>query len=163
MSDAVYERFDIVMQGISAEEIAKQWKLSREELDRYSYESHARAARARDEGRFEKEIIPVEVDVPADTTLTKEGASGREFILIVEGAAEVHRRGRKVNTLGAGDFLGEIALITGTPRTATVTTTEPTHVLVLTSQAFRSLLRQVPSIQIKVLETLARRIPDEFG
>jgi acetyl-CoA acetyltransferase family protein len=65
MSDAVYERFDIVMQGISAEEIAKQWKLSREELDQYSYESHARAARARDEGRFEKEIIPVEVDVPS--------------------------------------------------------------------------------------------------
>jgi CRP-like cAMP-binding protein len=107
--------------------------------------------------------IADELDVPTDTTLTKEGASGREFILIVEGAAEVHRRGRKVNTLGAGDFLGEIALITGTPRTATVTTTEPTHVLVLTSQAFRSLLRQVPSIQIKVLETLARRIPDEFG
>ena len=65
MSDAVYERFDIVMQGISAEEIAKEWKLSREELDRYSFESHARAARARDEGRFEKEIIPIEVDVPS--------------------------------------------------------------------------------------------------
>jgi acetyl-CoA acyltransferase len=65
MSDAVYERFDIVMQGISAEEIAKQWKLSREELDQYSYESHARAARARDERRFEKEIIPVDVDVPS--------------------------------------------------------------------------------------------------
>jgi acetyl-CoA acyltransferase len=64
MSDAVYERFDVVMQGISAEEIAEQWKLSREELDRYSYESHMRAARAIDEGRFEKEIIPVELDVP---------------------------------------------------------------------------------------------------
>jgi acetyl-CoA acetyltransferase family protein len=65
MSDAVLERFDIVMQGISAEEIAKEWKLSREELDRYSYESHARAARARDEGRFEREIVPIELDVPA--------------------------------------------------------------------------------------------------
>ena len=66
MSDLVHDRFDIVMQGISAEEIAKQWKLSREELDRYSYESHARAARARDEGRFEREIIPIDLDVPAD-------------------------------------------------------------------------------------------------
>jgi acetyl-CoA acyltransferase len=66
MSDAVLERFDIVMQGISAEEIAKEWKLSREELDRYSLESHVRAARARDEGRFEKEIIPIELDVPFD-------------------------------------------------------------------------------------------------
>jgi len=66
MSELVTDRYDIVMQGISAEEIAKQWNLSREELDRYSYESHARAARARDEGRFEKEIIPVEVDVPSE-------------------------------------------------------------------------------------------------
>jgi acetyl-CoA acyltransferase len=66
MSDLVHQRFDIVMQGISAEEIAKAWKLPREELDRYSYESHMRAARAIDEGRFEKEIIPIELDVPVD-------------------------------------------------------------------------------------------------
>jgi acetyl-CoA acyltransferase len=66
MSEAVHERFDIVMQGISAEEIAKEWKLSREELDRYSYESHMRAARAIDEGRFEREIVPIELDVPSD-------------------------------------------------------------------------------------------------
>jgi acetyl-CoA acyltransferase len=64
MSDLVHDRFEIVMQGISAEEIAKEWKLSRDDLDRYSYESHVRAARARDEGRFEREIVPVEVDVP---------------------------------------------------------------------------------------------------
>jgi acetyl-CoA acetyltransferase family protein len=66
MSDLVHERYDIVMQGISAEEIARAWKLPREELDRYSYESHMRAARAIDEGRFEKEIVPVELDVPTD-------------------------------------------------------------------------------------------------
>jgi len=64
MSEAVLERFDIVMQGLSAEEIAKEWNLSREEQDRYAYESHMRAARAIDEGRFEKEIVPVELDVP---------------------------------------------------------------------------------------------------
>jgi len=66
MSDLVHERYDIVMQGISAEEIAKQWNLSREALDRYSYESHARAARARGEGRFDREIIPIDLDVPSD-------------------------------------------------------------------------------------------------
>jgi acetyl-CoA acyltransferase len=74
MSEAVHERYDIVPQGISAEVIATKWKLSREDLDRYSYESHMRAARAIDEGRFEKEIIPIEVDVPAPdsgTTLVK--------------------------------------------------------------------------------------------
>lgn len=64
MSDLVHERFEVVMQGISAEEIAKEWQLPREDLDRYSYESHMRAARAIDEGRFEKEIIPVDLDVP---------------------------------------------------------------------------------------------------
>jgi acetyl-CoA acyltransferase len=73
MSDLVHERFDIVMQGISAEEIAKQWRLPREELDRYSYESHMRAARAIDEGRFEKEIIPIDLDLPEESggTLVK--------------------------------------------------------------------------------------------
>ncbi|MDX6482153.1 MAG: acetyl-CoA acyltransferase [Gaiellaceae bacterium] len=74
MSPLVYERYDIVMQGISAEEIAKEWNLSREQLDSISYESHQRAARAIDEGRFEKEIVPVEVDVPepdSGSTLTR--------------------------------------------------------------------------------------------
>jgi acetyl-CoA acetyltransferase family protein len=66
MSDLVHERFDVVMQGISAEEIAKEWKLPREDLDRYSYESHMRAARAIDEGRFEREIVPIDLEVPVD-------------------------------------------------------------------------------------------------
>ena len=104
-----------------------------------------------------------EVDVPAGALLTKEGASGKEFVVIIDGAAEVRRRGRKINELGSGDFLGEIALISGAPRTATVKTTEPTRALVLTAQAFRSLMRRVPSIQLKVLAALARRIPDDLG
>jgi CRP-like cAMP-binding protein len=106
--------------------------------------------------------IADEVDLPAGRKLTTEGASGREFVVLVEGAAEVRRKGRKINTLAAGDFAGEIALITGAPRTATVTTTEPSRVLVVTSSGFRSLLRESPSIQLKVLEALAERIPDEF-
>jgi len=65
MSPLVWERHEIVMQGISAEEIAKEWGLSREELDRISFESHMRAARAIDDGRFEREIVPIELDVPA--------------------------------------------------------------------------------------------------
>jgi acetyl-CoA acetyltransferase family protein len=65
MSDAVLDRFDIVPQGISAEEIAAKWELFREDQDRYSLESHVRAARATEEGRFKKEIIPIDLDVPA--------------------------------------------------------------------------------------------------
>jgi CRP/FNR family cyclic AMP-dependent transcriptional regulator len=94
--------------------------------------------------------------------LTHEGATGREFVVLVDGAANVRRKGRKVNTLGAGDFLGEIALITGTPRTATVTTTAPSRILVVTARDFRTLLRRMPSLQMKVLDTLASRLPDEY-
>jgi len=63
-SPLVHEQHEIVMQGISAEELARRWNLSRERLDRIGYESQMRAARAIDEGRFEREIVPVEVDVP---------------------------------------------------------------------------------------------------
>jgi CRP-like cAMP-binding protein len=100
-----------------------------------------------------------EVDLPAGKDLTREGASGREFVVIVEGAADVRRKGRRINQLGDGDFLGEIALLAGTPRTATVTTTTPVRALVLTAPAFRSLMRRTPGIQLKVLEALAERLP----
>jgi CRP-like cAMP-binding protein len=102
--------------------------------------------------------IADELDLPAGAALTKEGARGAEFVVIVDGAADVRRGTRKVNSLGAGDFLGEISLITGRPRTATVTTTEPTRILVLTSAAFKRLLRDTPSLQQRVLETLAERV-----
>jgi acetyl-CoA acyltransferase len=64
VSDKLLERWEIVPQGIAAELIAEEWGLSREELDTYSYESHRRALAAIDEGRFEREIVPVEVSNP---------------------------------------------------------------------------------------------------
>jgi acetyl-CoA acetyltransferase family protein len=63
-SDKLLDQWQIVPQGISAEVIAEEWGLSREELDAYSYESHMRAVRAIDEGRFEREIVPIEVSNP---------------------------------------------------------------------------------------------------
>ena len=60
-SPKLYERWEVVPQGISAEVIAEEWGLSREALDEYSLESHRRAIAAIDEGRFEREIVPVEV------------------------------------------------------------------------------------------------------
>jgi CRP-like cAMP-binding protein len=105
--------------------------------------------------------IADELDLPEGRELTKEGARGSEFIVIAEGSAEVRRRGRTINMLRSGDFLGEIAIVTGAPRTATVKTTAPSRVLVLTSSAFRKLLRDTPSLQLKVLDTLAKRLPPE--
>ena len=55
------ERWPIVPQGISAEVLAEEWNLTREQLDRYSLESHRRAIAAIDEGKFESEVVPVEV------------------------------------------------------------------------------------------------------
>ncbi|HEV7133050.1 MAG TPA: cyclic nucleotide-binding domain-containing protein [Gaiellaceae bacterium] len=106
--------------------------------------------------------IADEFNLDADRNLTREGATGHEFLVLVEGSADVTRRGKKVNTLRSGDFLGEIALITGAPRTATVTTKKPSRMLVVTARDFRSLLRRVPSIQLKVLEALASRLPAEY-
>ena len=97
MSDAVLERFDIVMQGFSAEEIADQWKLSREDLDRYSYESHMRAARAIDEGRFAKEIIPIDLDVPAPD----EGGGAPTLVRTRFAVDEAVRRGTTLERLAA--------------------------------------------------------------
>jgi CRP/FNR family transcriptional regulator, cyclic AMP receptor protein len=104
-----------------------------------------------------------EIDLPAGMQLTKEGSSGKEFVVIVDGGADVHRRGKKLRSLGSGDFLGEIALVTGAPRTATVTTTAPTRALVIAAPSFRALLRNTPSMQLKVLDALASRLPPETG
>jgi len=59
---SLMERFDLVPQGLSAEMIAEKWGISREELDKVGYRSQVLAAKARDEGRFDKEIEPVEID-----------------------------------------------------------------------------------------------------
>ena len=64
LAPQLLERWEIVPQGVSAELIAEEWNLSREELDAYSYESHRRALAAIDEGRFEREVVPVEVSNP---------------------------------------------------------------------------------------------------
>jgi len=103
-------------------------------------------------------MVADEIDIGAGEVLTTEGDSGREFFVLVDGAAEVRRNGRKVSALGSGDFFGEIALVSERPRTATVTTTMPVRLLVVTDRAFRELMRKVPSIQLKVLTALADRL-----
>jgi CRP/FNR family transcriptional regulator, cyclic AMP receptor protein len=102
--------------------------------------------------------IADEIDLREGKELTREGAPGREFFVLVEGTADVVKNGRKVNTLGAGDFFGEIALVHQTPRTATVKATSPVRALVVTERSFRRLLEEMPEIQRKVLAALAERV-----
>jgi len=109
----------------------------------------------------ELEAIAAQADelvVPKGKVLTKEGARGREFMVIVDGSAEVRKKGRRLNLLGSGDFLGEIALLSGGPRTATVTTTSETDLLVLTDRAFSSVTKKMPSIHASVLKALSERL-----
>jgi len=87
LSDRLHERWQIVPQGISAEVLAREWSLSREALDAYSLESHRRAVAATDEGRFEREIVPVET-----------GAAGAAVLVAVD---EAPRRDTSADKLAA--------------------------------------------------------------
>jgi CRP-like cAMP-binding protein len=99
-----------------------------------------------------------EVDLPEGKEIIRQGERGREFFVLLEGSADVIRDGRKIATLSDGDFAGEMALVSRRPRNATVKTTTPVRSLVVTDQAFRSLMRNSDEIHLKVLEALAERI-----
>ena len=101
-----------------------------------------------------------EVELAEGKVLIKEGQRGQQFFVLVEGAAEVVRSGRPSVTLGAGDFFGEIALMTARPTTATVTLTEQSTALVITRPAFRGMLQSHPAVQLQLLEALAERVLD---
>ena len=102
-----------------------------------------------------------ELTFGAGRTLIEEGRRGREFIVVLDGAVDVRRRGRKLPKRGDDSFFGELALLTNAPRSATVTTTTPVRALVITDRAFRRLLETSPSIQTKVLRSLAERLAPE--
>ncbi len=102
-----------------------------------------------------------EIDLPEGKALTTEGERGREFFVLLEGEAEVRQGDKRIATLGKGDFLGEIALVTKLPRTATVTTTSPVRALVITDRDFSSLIKRSPEVGQGVLEALGERLaPD---
>jgi CRP-like cAMP-binding protein len=105
--------------------------------------------------------IADEIDLPADKVLIREGERGREFFVLLEGEAEVTRKGKKLATRRAGEFFGEIALVSNLPRIATVKTREPVRALVLRDIEFRALLQRAPAIAVKVLQAVADRLPPD--
>jgi CRP-like cAMP-binding protein len=102
--------------------------------------------------------IADEISVPPEDELIREGDRGREFFALIEGSADVKRKGRMLSTFGPGDFFGEIAIVAETPRTATVTTTAPSRLLIIVDRDFDRLLAETPSLPLKVLRELAHRL-----
>ena len=117
------------------------------------------------EGLSRKELVQLEricedLQVESGKVLCEESQTGHEFFVIVDGKVQVTRKGRRVATLGGGDFVGEIALVTELPRTATVTAETPVRLFVLTRREFHAVLDQNPKVERKVLRVLARRLAE---
>jgi CRP-like cAMP-binding protein len=106
-------------------------------------------------------MLADEIDLHEGKEMTRQGSPGREFFVLLEGSADVTKDDRKVNTLGPGDFFGEIALVSHEPRTATVIATSPVRALVITDRSFRRLLDDAPRVQDKVMEAMAERLAPE--
>lgn len=102
-----------------------------------------------------------EVSLADGRVLIREGERGREFIVVVDGELSVHRNSRKIATMSDGGFVGEMSLVTGKPRNATVTAQGEVRALVITDRAFSRLLAHSPTIQLKVMSALAERVPDD--
>lgn len=120
------------------------------------------------EGLARKQLVLLasltdDIDLPAGSVLCREGERGREFFVIIEGEAEVTRDGKHLATIGSGEFFGEIALLERVVRTATVTATTPLRFFVVSDSAFNSVLATDPSIEGKLLRTLARRLLSMTG
>jgi CRP-like cAMP-binding protein len=98
-----------------------------------------------------------EIEVQAGTHLVREGEFAYEFFVIEEGSAEVVRDGEHVADLGPGDFLGEMGIVTQSPRNASVVAREPTRVMVLSEQDFRGVARSFPTVADQIREAVKER------
>ena len=91
--------------------------------------------------------------------IVPEGEKGQGFYLVLTGGATVQRDGEDVASLGVGDFFGEVALLEGTPRTATVVANGHTVCLGILRSDFRALLARQPRIAMRIIEAESRRQP----
>ena len=102
--------------------------------------------------------LTVSAEIPAGMVLTRQGASGGLAYVIAEGRAEVLRSGKRLATLGPGDVVGELSLIDGEPRSATVKAVTDLQVLEIDGRDLKKLMRKAPSVVRKLMESLALRL-----
>ena len=98
------------------------------------------------------------IEVPAGTTLTRLGDTGEEFFFILDGAASVEVSRRKRGKMGPGQFFGEMSLLDGDPRSATVRAETDMRLLVILRRNFQALLSEVPELTRNILVVLSRRL-----
>jgi CRP/FNR family cyclic AMP-dependent transcriptional regulator len=103
------------------------------------------------------ELVDV-LDLPAGRTLMRQGETGAEAMVIVEGRARIERDGQVINESGPGAVLGEMALLSSRPRTATVTLLTEAQLLIVARQEFQALMDEMPSVRAQVMEGLAFRL-----
>lgn len=109
-----------------------------------------------------------DVEAPPDTVLVAEGEPGDTFFVLLSGQATVRRKGsgprsRRVATLAPGNYFGELALLDPAPRNATVAATTPVRLAAINARVFRTLLREVPAMNDKLLTGMARRLRQSDG
>ncbi len=102
-----------------------------------------------------------EVTVTAETVLAKQGSYGLEFMYIVEGSARVERDSQTINQLSKGDFFGEISLLDGGLRTASVIAETPMTLLVVHKQSFDHMLDKVAGLERKIIIALCHYLRTE--
>ena len=103
-----------------------------------------------------------EVSVPAGKELTRQGQLGHTFYVLLHGEAEVVIDGDLRNTMREGDFFGEISMLDKGEGTATITTTTPCKLMVMSHAQFRDVVRSHDGILVKVLEAMARRLRSDL-
>jgi CRP-like cAMP-binding protein len=101
-----------------------------------------------------------EVSVPEGEVLASEGRFAHEFFVIQQGTAEVRHDGRVINELGPNDFFGEIGLVEGDRRTATVVATTPMRVIVMFQREFRAMEHDMPEVADRIHAAIRARLAD---
>jgi CRP-like cAMP-binding protein len=103
-------------------------------------------------------MLTDEVDLPAGRVLFNQGDAAAELFIVLDGSVRVERDGQVIANRGAGEFFGEMALVSEGPRMATATLESDSRFLVLGRREFHSLMDEFPALKMRVLETLASRI-----
>jgi len=120
------------------------------------------------EGLSRKELrqlgrLTDEVDVPSGKHLANQGEFAYEFFVIEEGTADVARDGKHLQSLGPGDFFGEIGLMKSTRRTASVVATSPMRLVVMARREFRAMESDMPRVAEELKRKLAERLGADSG